>query len=290
MLLPNRHGSSDKYRCGFQGQEKDDEIKGEGNSFNYKYRMHDPRVGRFFAVDPLADKYPHNSPYAFSENRIIDGIELEGLEVVVLNAADRELFLSYTDKIYGENTFEFDKKNRLKFIGNEKDLSGKQKKALIVLKKAMDIGYDIKVKLSNFNAKEKAKIKQHGAYTEIVPDPTGTGEIVGASAYADAASSTEHQRWVKKYVYKNEKGEVKIEDSCPVGVKCNVSHRKEVDSKGNEQKADKSPEADVIHEIAHPVYEGDDQEKVLKAENRVRKILGKRKRSKSDPEHNNETQ
>ena len=42
--------------------------------------MHDPRVGRFFAVDPLASKYPHNSVYAFSENRVIDGVELEGLE------------------------------------------------------------------------------------------------------------------------------------------------------------------------------------------------------------------
>ncbi|NOQ74897.1 MAG: hypothetical protein GQ574_22980 [Crocinitomix sp.] len=68
------------YRYGFQGQEMDDEVKGEGNSVNYKYRMHDPRIGRFFAVDPLAPKYPHNSPYAFSENRLIDGVELEGLE------------------------------------------------------------------------------------------------------------------------------------------------------------------------------------------------------------------
>ena len=42
--------------------------------------MHDPRVGRFFARDPLESKYPWNSPYAFSENRVIDMIELEGLE------------------------------------------------------------------------------------------------------------------------------------------------------------------------------------------------------------------
>lgn len=42
--------------------------------------MHDPRVGRFFSVDPLARDYPWNSSYAFSENRVIDGIELEGLE------------------------------------------------------------------------------------------------------------------------------------------------------------------------------------------------------------------
>jgi RHS repeat-associated protein len=84
-LVPNRHGSTADYRYGFQGQEKDDEINGEGNSLNYTFRMHDPRVGRFFAVDPLAPKYPHNSPYAFSENRVIDGVELEGLEYLPVN-------------------------------------------------------------------------------------------------------------------------------------------------------------------------------------------------------------
>jgi RHS repeat-associated protein len=82
MLLNNRHGSvdSDAYRYGFQGQERDDEVKGEGNIYNYKYRMQDVRLGRFFAVDPLAPQYPHNSPYAFSENKVIHMIELEGLE------------------------------------------------------------------------------------------------------------------------------------------------------------------------------------------------------------------
>lgn len=80
MLNRQSEESAGDYRYGFQGQEMDDEIKGEGNSLNYKYRMHDPRVGRFFAVDPLAPKYPHNSPYAFSENNVIHSVELEGLE------------------------------------------------------------------------------------------------------------------------------------------------------------------------------------------------------------------
>src|SRR5690606_4637188 len=34
----------------------------------YKYRREDVRLGRFMSVDPLASQYPHNSPYAFSEN------------------------------------------------------------------------------------------------------------------------------------------------------------------------------------------------------------------------------
>lgn len=85
----------DDYRFGFQGQEKDDKIKGDGNSINYKYRMHDPRIGRFFAVDPLAAKYPHNSPYAFSENRVIDAVELEGLEAAKINPCTENLVLIY---------------------------------------------------------------------------------------------------------------------------------------------------------------------------------------------------
>jgi RHS repeat-associated protein len=78
--MPGRSFNSGEYRYGFQGQEMDNEIKGVGNSINYKFRMHDPRIGRFFSIDPLTAKYPHNSPYAFSENRVIDGVELEGLE------------------------------------------------------------------------------------------------------------------------------------------------------------------------------------------------------------------
>lgn len=39
----------------------------------------------FFATDPLEKNYPWNSPYAFSENRVIDGIELEGAEIGYTN-------------------------------------------------------------------------------------------------------------------------------------------------------------------------------------------------------------
>jgi RHS repeat-associated protein len=80
MLIPNRHGNTPAYRYGFQGQEKDDEIKGEGNSLNYTFRMHDPRVGRFFARDPLEKYYAEQTPYQFSSNAPIHARELEGCE------------------------------------------------------------------------------------------------------------------------------------------------------------------------------------------------------------------
>jgi hypothetical protein len=79
--LPGRNYSSGSYRHLFQGQLHDDEIYGGvGTSYAFEYRMHDSRVGRFWSIDPLAGKYAYNSPYAFSENRLIDGRELEGLE------------------------------------------------------------------------------------------------------------------------------------------------------------------------------------------------------------------
>ena len=79
--LPGRSNSADSYRYGFQNQEAENEISGSTGSHSFfKYRISDNRLGRFFSVDPLASSYPHNSSYAFAENRVIDGVELEGLE------------------------------------------------------------------------------------------------------------------------------------------------------------------------------------------------------------------
>jgi RHS repeat-associated protein len=78
--LDGRTVSVDGYRFGFQNQEKDNEVKGEGNSINYSFRMHDPRLGRFFAVDPMTHAYPIYSPYQFSGNRVVDSKELNGLQ------------------------------------------------------------------------------------------------------------------------------------------------------------------------------------------------------------------
>jgi len=84
MVVPSEHASSTQYRYGYQGQEKDDEINGESNSLNFKFRMYDPRIARFFAVDPLFKEYPFYSPYSFSGNRVIDAKEIEGLEPDIL--------------------------------------------------------------------------------------------------------------------------------------------------------------------------------------------------------------
>ncbi len=102
MVMPERNSSSSVYRFGFNGQEKDDEIKGIGSSYEFSYRIYDPRLGRFLSVDPLVRSYPWNSSYAFAENDVIRSIDLEGLERLKItnnNSQTRTACLTITKDI-----------------------------------------------------------------------------------------------------------------------------------------------------------------------------------------------
>jgi RHS repeat-associated protein len=77
-LVPNRHASTDSYRYGFNGMEKDDEHKGEGNSYDYGARMYDPRTGRWMSTDALESKYPYLSSYSYASNNPILYLDFDG--------------------------------------------------------------------------------------------------------------------------------------------------------------------------------------------------------------------
>jgi RHS repeat-associated protein len=67
------------YLFGFNGQEKDNEIKGVGNSLDFGARIYDSRLGRFLSVDPLTSKFASISAYIFAGNSPIAFIDKEGL-------------------------------------------------------------------------------------------------------------------------------------------------------------------------------------------------------------------
>ncbi|MPS66748.1 MAG: hypothetical protein DI622_19645 [Chryseobacterium sp.] len=77
MHNSENHSFDQAYQYKYQGQELQ-----ETGFYSFKWRNYMPDLGRFFNVDPLAEKYPTWTPYAFSGNRVIDARELEGLEPV----------------------------------------------------------------------------------------------------------------------------------------------------------------------------------------------------------------
>ena len=63
------HKVTAAYSFGFNGMEKDDEVSGSGDAYATEFRELDPRLGRWFSVDPeiTADQSPYvsmnNNPF-----------------------------------------------------------------------------------------------------------------------------------------------------------------------------------------------------------------------------------
>lgn len=82
MLQPERAYKADQgYRYGYNGKENDNEVKGEGNQQDYGMRIYDPRVGRFLSTDPVTRSFPQLTPYQYANNRPVQGVDLDGLEL-----------------------------------------------------------------------------------------------------------------------------------------------------------------------------------------------------------------
>ena len=78
VTMPGRTFNSTNYRYGFNGKEKDDEVKGSGNSLDFGERIQDPRILRFLSLDPLRKKFPWESNYSFADNNPILYVDVDG--------------------------------------------------------------------------------------------------------------------------------------------------------------------------------------------------------------------
>jgi RHS repeat-associated protein len=71
--------SVEGYRFGYQGSEKDNEFKGEGNSYTTEFRQLDPRLGRWLSVDVMYYDSPDWTPYRFGFNNPTFTNDITGL-------------------------------------------------------------------------------------------------------------------------------------------------------------------------------------------------------------------
>ena len=85
MVMPGRkYEPQSGYRYGFNGKEKDKDMNSL-TAYDYGFRIYNPGIGKFLSVDPLMSGYPMLTPYQFSSNRPIDGIDLDGLEYYTIH-------------------------------------------------------------------------------------------------------------------------------------------------------------------------------------------------------------
>ena len=77
--MPGRSFSSgNQYKYGFNGMEKDDEVKGSGNSYDFGARIYDSRIGRFLSIDAKTNEQPAKTPYHFVSNDPISRVDPDG--------------------------------------------------------------------------------------------------------------------------------------------------------------------------------------------------------------------
>ena len=85
VQLDGRTIQGDFYRRGFNGMEKDDEVKGGGNSYDFGARMYDSRVGRFLSRDPKENVLNQFSPYHFALNSPVQTMDDKGEFPILIN-------------------------------------------------------------------------------------------------------------------------------------------------------------------------------------------------------------
>ncbi len=125
--MPGRIYSSNTYRYGFNGMEKDNEIKEDGNSLDFGARIFDNRLGRWLSIDPLSASYPYLAPYSFGGNSPILFMDKGGEDFFCFNASSQKTILRILRRTFGkDNGFSFNG-NQLVHNGQNMHFTGNRK-------------------------------------------------------------------------------------------------------------------------------------------------------------------
>ncbi|MEO6302500.1 MAG: RHS repeat-associated core domain-containing protein, partial [Bacteroidia bacterium] len=106
-----KYTAGNEYRYGFNGQEKDDEIEGKGNSYDFGDRIYDARICRWLSLDPMMKKYAGLTPYNFTFNNPIIFKDEGGRDGrLTVDYDKKQVTLETTIFIYGgDDAIDYDK-------------------------------------------------------------------------------------------------------------------------------------------------------------------------------------
>ncbi len=154
---------------GFNGQEQDNEVKGNGNSLDFGARGYDPRRGQFLSIDPLSKKFPHESNYSFAGNSPIFYIDNKGerktvyLTVMNENTGDKMVF----EKIVSNELLKVPKVQHLTIFGLYAD--GRTKETVYDW---YDIDINVTITIHNDMSLSKTENSKKGDYRTTTNGPS----------------------------------------------------------------------------------------------------------------------
>ena len=108
QAMPDRSFNTTAIRYTFNGKE--DEIFSEWQ--DYGFRNYDKKQRRFTSVDPLTAKYTCYTPYQFAGNRVIEAVDLDGLEELRVTYVGSDV--QYKREFVGEHLGELSPQHRPK--------------------------------------------------------------------------------------------------------------------------------------------------------------------------------
>jgi RHS repeat-associated protein len=274
MPMPGRsYQSSNSYRYGFNGKEKDDEIVGSGNSYDFGARHYDPRLGRWLSIDPQTAKYPYFSPYvafANNPNYYID----PGGETLRVAQHDQARFIEDASKVLGEdatNLFSFDECGNVSLtkVAQIKSFSNSE----LGTNKGDVFGGVIKV----INSDDVTEVHYVDPHKATVPNPE-TGDLITTEKGGKVNTAIDSYGGEMTFTNTDIKNyKLKDLESSHIFISKDKVQNKWGDKREN----------NLFHAIGHVLFQkNSEQEKVIDYDNKARRESGEAERE-VDESHTN---
>ena len=175
--------TNNTYRYGFNGKEHEDDINAGGGDYDFGARIYDSRIARWLAVDPLALKYPYESPYDFCLNNPVTFVDRDGREVRPVGGETGEAFRAILNTLPPEarcyvvidpKTGLIDRNELLKYKNESGSSNFEALKTLVMDSKVVNVHV---VKKINYTATDKGQ-KETGLVKDM-------GSVVPGEKFGD---------------------------------------------------------------------------------------------------------